>query len=274
MRAGPIAADGGVARAGAVAASVVSHAVALWIVSPLLLAPPSQRELARPIELVDAPPVDAPPLDVQPVPWLAPREQAASSPVAGALPTAEPVAPSRPSGPRRPRAPSAASPSSAPTVADFTRLTLGRRGTEGWNVPFGDGSGGSGVVGWARAAPDDGVEPRSAPAPSASVLPRAATEPDRSRPPEPPPGLRALLEAHYPSGARAVGAEGDALLRVRIAADGTVHILGELPGSSRLFVEPCRAALRAAGPFTPGLDARGRRATSTVPFRCRFRTVY
>ncbi|HJL19637.1 MAG TPA: energy transducer TonB, partial [Sandaracinaceae bacterium LLY-WYZ-13_1] len=95
-----------------------------------------------------------------------------------------------------------------------------------------------------------------------------------ARPPRPPDGLRALLRRHYPARARAVGAEGHARVRIRVSRDGEVRVLGALPGASPLFTDACRRALEEAAPFTPGLDRRGRRVVTVLPFRCTFTTVY
>lgn len=285
--------------------SLMAHVVALALAGPALLArPPSLRQPRGPLRMVTlaevpsarrpsgppdrpAEPAPAPAPEPRPEPApapepvrsprRAPEAHAASRP---SRPRRTPTAPERPT--RRRPAPPTATPTDAPVVRDFSDLTLERRGAGGWNVPQGDGRGGSGVVGWGRAADSPGSrrEPArptgigGAPPPAARRASPQARASDRSRAPRPPPGLRALLRRHYPPRARAVGAEGEARLRIRVSRDGTVSVLGVLPGSSPIFTDACRDALEAAGPFTPGRDRRGRAVATVLPFRCRFSTVY
>ena len=190
--------------------------------------------------------------------------------------TPEPPPPELPSNPRvaRTTTPDRAPPSStvtpsiensapAPTDLPLDLSASVLAGNDG--IAFGNTGGGGG-----SSARLSNEAPRPAAAPAERVA-RGAS--DLSEDVRPPPGLDRMLEAYFPSTARAQGIAGSARVRLRFDVSGRVlsaTVTSESPPGSA-FGAACRRMLLDAPNWTPALDPAG------VPiarvgrdFHCRF----
>jgi TonB family protein len=126
--------------------------------------------------------------------------------------------------------------------------------------------------------------PRQPSAPKASmaaprvVRPPAAVESallpaaDLSRRPV-PPRLDSVLKRHYPADARQRGLSGEAVVRARIDADGSVRMASISSESYAGFGEACRKTV-VGSTWLPPQDRVGRPVATEVSYTCRFRVEH
>ena len=195
------------------------------------------------------PPAPAPPPEAKPAP------KAVAHKIAVRAPAPPPDAPPAP-------------PPEAETPADFSGTTLTNDGPGlGWASAVGNGETMHGPIGRPGAkvtgrARDGAAEP--SPAKAAPVVALASL----SRPPA-PPDLNDALERHYPEAARKQGTPGQAVLKLRITAEGQVRDPVVVSQSAPGFGDACRATLREST-WTAPLDRGGQPVATFVSYTCRF----
>lgn len=235
-------------------ASLAIHAGAI-------LFAPGGGKLEAPPALVSVVTIEArelePPPPPPPPPSPTTEPEVAPSPrplVAAARPAAAPKA-------------APADPSPAPVAdvpVDLTSTVLSNDGpgiavaARASGVPEGQGSGGGGNL---LSAPP----PPPAPAPSG---PRLVAVGDLSRRPR-PPSFDSALERNYPLEARRAGVSGQAILRLRILADGRVGRVEPISESFQGFARACEATVRSA-PWGPPIDREGAAVATEITYTCVF----
>jgi TonB family protein len=209
-------------------------------------------EVYEPPEVEEPPP---PPPEPEP-PKEPPKEVTRKAPKAEAEPPPEEAPP----------------PAQAPAeeVADFTGTTLVGGDGAGWSTAIGTGGALKGPVGKIGGRPGP-VGPQQA-AKTGPAGPRVVPLASLSRKPSPPVGLDDLLKRNYPSRAQMQGVEGRVVMEVRLLPSGRVgemRVVEEFPPAFD-FASECRKTLRAAPPFSPGLDKDGNPVATDIKFTCSF----
>lgn len=244
----------------AIAVALLGHA-SLLLVDAAALARPSRDE-RPPLAFVDvaAPPAPRPPSP--PSPSSPPPAESNTRPPMRARPSASRAA--EPAAPVPTEATPAAS-EPAPEPLDLGGVLVSDVG----GVEFGSGRASGAGIG---SSP--GASHSAATSAATGRSERVARGPeDLSVDVRPPEGLDALLEANYPSRARAQGLVGSARVRMRIDADGRVSsaiVLDEAPAGAG-FGAACLRTLLAGPRWTAARDVGGTPiARVGRSFRCRF----
>jgi protein TonB len=219
-----------------------------------LMRPPTFVELTK-LEPPPEPPSVSPPPAPEPEPRPAPEPE----------PRLPPERP-RPSPPiEQPVSEPAKAPSEAPPP-ELTGVTLTGGDGASFGTPEGNGAPRENAitVGAGRAVPAKVARRAEPPAPL-PALPLSQL----SQRPVPPP-LEAALERNYPRQARQLGKSGEAKVRARIEPSGEIHVASVVSATSPDFGEACRRTLMGSRWSAP-LDENGRRAATSVYYRCKFR---
>ncbi len=220
--------------------------------------PPSPR-LPRPVitSLVELRPEPEPIVEAPPPPKPAVERAQPTKQV----PVAKSERPTLPS-PQSPIAPAQPPPSNPLRLAGVRLSNAGGTGLAvdvgAQGAPSGSGSGGN-----------SGPTPATVPATTPSRrLPRVVALSDLSQRPI-PPNLDAELLRYYPTELRRRGVEGQAVVRLRLSATGSVQAVSLLSESDHGFGQACRRMLRNSR-WSPGLDDSGRAVSTSLVYRCRF----
>ncbi len=218
------------------------------------------------VELAIAPPAPLPPPAPPP-----PTPRVVSEPPPARMATRAPrAAPPSRTVPRT--VPTAVVPPSAPrqpAPLDFTGTTLTNDQGASWAAAAGTGAPMTGPLpnptGRPRFRTDTSAAPgRATPHGGPPVVALA----DLARAPR-APALDAALARHYPEAARQRGIGGKAIVRARIAADGTAHVLGVVSESHAGFGTACRRTLDGARWEAPR-DLTGKAVDTVLTYTCRF----
>lgn len=174
----------------------------------------------------------------------------------------------RPAPASPPVTPAPSAEQATPRLANLTGLTLqSDTGSASWSSPVGDGSA---TTEPSQTGPSTRPVQRSrAPAKPRKVASSVVPLADLSERPL-PPKLDSLLEQNYPAIARRQGKAGNAIVRLRIDADGRVRRARVLSGSTAAFGRACRATVLGSR-WTPPRDRRGQSVATLVSYTCRFR---
>jgi protein TonB len=230
----------------ALAVSLAGHLVAVDVLgaraaAPQLVKPP----IAVRFRVVErAPPAAAPPPKAPEPPK--PAEQ-------------------KPPAPRTVRHEQPAAEASSESI-ETTGVTLTGQGAS-WSSVVGNGQASNAPL---RVAPAPQIEKR-APASNPEPRPRLPeTVPAASLSRRPvPPALDDALRKHYPAAARRRGLEGEAVVRVRIDADGRVRIASVVSETAAGFGEACRSTV-VGSLWTAPLDRSGAAVATHARYRCHF----
>jgi protein TonB len=154
----------------------------------------------------------------------------------------------------------------SPASIETTGVTLTGEGAS-WSSVIGNGQASNAPL---RVAPAPQIEKRARalnPEPR-SRLPEALPAASLSRRPV-PPALDDALRKHYPAAARRRGLEGEAVVRVRIDADGRVRIASVVSETAAGFGEACRSTV-VGSVWTAPLDRSGAPVATHARYRCHF----
>lgn len=217
---------------------------------------------------------ELPPPEAQPEP-----EPEAPTPDDEVPPTPRDETPPPPRDPNTP--PPAETPEPPAPLAEqadpFDGLVLtGTGGGAGWATAVGSGQDARGPIGnpVARTTGRDVAGSSTGAVGGTGTAPAAPAAVNYSRRPSPPPGMGALLERNYPTGARARGVEGRASVAFRVLANGTLEvqrIVSESPAGEG-FGQACMETLRRSPAWTTALDEAGEAVAITPrPYSCTFR---
>ncbi len=163
-------------------------------------------------------------------------------------------------------------PSAEPEApAELTGTTLTSDRGAGWTAPRGSGGGRLGPIrsGVSRQGRrnrgDHTAQARSdRPQPAAAVaLSRLSKKPV-------PPSLGAVLRQNYPPEARRQGKSGEAKVRARIEANGTIRMTRIASESAGGFGMACQKALLQSK-WSPPRNRQGKPVPTWVSYRCKFR---
>jgi len=176
--------------------------------------------------------------------------------------------------PKAPEEPPAAAPE---TPVAFDNIVLTNEGDEpsSWAVDPGSGESREGPIG----RPDAVVTERSRDGIVGGIIGGTGIGVvvdvgDLSREPI-PPSLKRKLEKLYPKKARQEGIEGEAVLRLQIAADGLpakIRIISEDPTGYELG-KACMKTLQGEQ-WKPPIDKLGKPVTTRITYRCGFEIRY
>lgn len=167
-------------------------------------------------------------------------------------------------------------PAAEEAVADFTGETMAAEGEGAFVSALGNGGAMQGPIGQPGApvtgrrrtgtaggtpggTGDGPPQPRVLPA---SDLSQQAVPPSRR--------LVEILRRNYPSRARELGIEGDAVVRVLVSANGSVRPLSVVSEEYEGFGAACRQSLRQGPRWEPPMDRQGEPAATRLNFRCTF----
>lgn len=167
-------------------------------------------------------------------------------------------------------------PAAEEAVADFTGETMAAEGEGAFVSALGNGGAMQGPIGQPGAqvtgrrrtgtaggtpggTGDGPPQPRVLPA---SDLSQQAVPPSRR--------LVEILRRNYPSRARELGIEGDAVVRVLVSANGSVRPLSVVSEEYEGFGAACRQSLRQGPRWEPPRDRQGEPAATRLNFRCTF----
>lgn len=209
------------------------------IVTTLVELAPRSEPATREPEPVELEPKPQPPPPAQPAPVARP-------------PTSKPPAAARPA-------------TEVPTQAPVRLTGLRLSNVSGPGVPVANAA----IAGVSRVNEAPAPTPSAARAPApVSVVPVK----ELLRKPA-PPNLDQALRQHYPPELRRRGIEGQALVRVRLTARGTVSEVALVSESRSGFGRACSDMLRASR-WQAGLDQRGRTVDTELSYRCRFQVDF
>ena len=222
--------------------------VAVAIIDEEPVAPEPEEEVPEPEEPAEPEPVKPPP---KPRTFKAPKEE-----------------------PKAPEEPPAAAPE---TPIAFDNIVLTNDGDEpsSWAMDPGSGESSDKPIG----RPDAVVTGRSRDGIAGGIIGGTGIGVvvdvgDLSRQPIPPP-LKQKLEKLYPKKARQEGIEGEAVLRLQIAADGLpakIRIISEDPTGYELG-KACMKTLQGEQ-WKPPIDKLGKPVTTRITYRCGFEIRY
>jgi outer membrane biosynthesis protein TonB len=205
----------------------------------LIVRASSEREAppALPPSFVEFSTIIPKPVPVPPAPEVEPPPPPPAKPVPKRQPRAavEPVPAVEESPPPEPEL----SPTTA--TAELTGTTLASESATGWTAPLGNGAPRDGAI---HAQAVRTGKAKVAPQAAAKVTPsvEVVSLGDLSRRPEPPP-LQQILARYYPPAARSLRQSGEAQVRARIEANGSVRVANTTFETGEGFGSACRAAL-------------------------------
>jgi TonB family protein len=235
--------------------SLLHGASLAWLMTQTWVTP----RLPEPVHVVELaalpPPPPEPPQLPEPEPEPEPESKAKPAP-----------APSEPVPPRK----AERTPPPAESVAEASEPTgpirLGAVGLS--NVGLAVGSAGPATLTAATRAPAP-AKPKPV---SRPVAPGLVPLADLSRKPL-APSFDGQLRSNYPHTLRRQGVEGEALVRLTLAADGNVTAVASLSSSHPEFGEACRRTLLGSRWSAP-LDQLGRPVATQLTYRCRFQVAF
>lgn len=260
----------------------------VWVALGLL--PPIEQMLASQnteVEMVVLPPPDPEPEPVAEEPEPDPEPEPPEPEVVEPPPEPDPPPRPRPEPQDEPpppppdepppdEPPPEEPPAAEEAIADFTGETMVAEGPGAFVTATGNGEAmqgpigqpGAQVTGRRRSGNPNGTPGgRGDGPPAPRVLPAA----DLSRQARPPnQRLVEILRRNYPSRARDLGIEGDAVVRVQVNADGSVRPLSVVSEDYEGFGAACRQSLRQSPRWEPPADRQGQPAATRLNFRCTF----
>lgn len=242
-----------------IAASIAAHVLAIAVLpsadgTPAPPRAPTLITISTPPPAPPAPPPPPPVVEPAPTETVAARTSVPRSP--------RPVARRRVAPP--PQVAAAAPPPASDAPVEFTGVTLSNDGAS-WSSPTGNGEPMTGPIATPAPAP---VSPSRERGPGGGTGDRVVAVGDLSRPPK-APDLDDALAANYPAEARRAGTTGQAVVRARILADGSVGTIRVVSESGPGFGAACRRTLAGSHWQSP-LDARSQPVMTDIRYTCTF----